>query len=242
MITAEGIVGKLVTLIVSKTVGKLIDLTFDKRKKACRSLTKLYYCVQALDDVTEEFYKTLEDFQNVGDAQAMVNALNNNAYKVEQASNMFIELGDELHGGLEIIDPALANCCNSLYVSKFDFLSFMSNSIEWDRSDAVATMKVKTPSDEMLNVDLDRAYDETKLALAQGDTNYWPSSALDDFQELVSTVTISFDDNESAQRLKLHIDKHKVLLRSAKDSLRELLKDNFSIEEVLFQNDSHPWR
>lgn len=33
MITAEGIVGKIVTLIVSKTVGKLIDLPFDKRKK-----------------------------------------------------------------------------------------------------------------------------------------------------------------------------------------------------------------
>lgn len=242
MITVEGIIGKIVTLIVSKTVGKLVDLPFDKRKKACRSLTKLYYCVQTLDDVTEEFYQTLEDFDDCGDAKAMVNALNNNGYKVEQASNMFIELGQELRGGLEIIDPVLANCCDALYVSKFDFLSFMSNSIEWDRSDEVATIKVKTPSDEMLNVDLDKKYDETKMAFAKGDTTYWPSSVLDDFYEEVSTVTISFDDMKSAQRLKLHIDKHRALLRSAKDSLRELLKDNFSIEEVLFQNDSHPWR
>ncbi|MDX7838046.1 hypothetical protein SJS76_00565 [Aeromonas caviae] len=242
MITAEGIVGKIVTLIVSKTVGKLIDLPFDKRKKACRSLTKLYYCVQVLDDVTEEFYGTLKDFENGGDAHAMVHALNNNGYKAEQASNMFIELGEELHAGLEIIDPTLASCCNSLYVSKFDFLSFMSNSIEWDRSNEVATIKVKTPSDEMLNVDLDNKYNETKLALAKGDTHYWPSSALDDFHEQVRTITISFDDMDSAQRLKLHIDKHRTLLRTAKNSLRELLKDNFSIEEVLFQNDSHPWR
>ncbi|WP_429111528.1 hypothetical protein [Aeromonas rivipollensis] len=118
----------------------------------------------------------------------------------------------------------------------------MSNSIEWDRSNEVATIKVKTPSDEMLNVDLDNKYNETKLALAKGDTHYWPSSALDDFHEQVRTITISFDDMDSAQRLKLHIDKHRTLLRTAKNSLRELLKDNFSIEEVLFQNDSHPWR
>lgn len=242
MITAEGIVGKIVTFIVDKTIGKLIDLPFDKRKKACRSLTKLYYCVQALDDVTEEFYRTFEGFEVGGDAQAMVHALNNNSYKVEQASNMFIELGEELRSGLEIIDPTLASCCDSLYVSKFDFLSFMSNSIEWDRSGEVAVLKVKAPSDEMLNVDLDRQYNETKLALVKGDTGCWPSSTLDDFREQVSTITISFDDIESAKRLKAHIDKHRVLLRAAKDSLRNLIKDSFSIEEVLFQNDSHPWR
>lgn len=242
MITAEGIVGKIVAFIVSKTVGKLIDLPLDKRKKACRSLTKLYYCVQALDDVTEEFYRTFEGFESGGGAHAMVHALNNNSYKVEQASNMFIELGGELRAGLEIIDPALASCCNSLYVSKFDFLSFMSNSIEWDRSGEVAVIKVKTLSDEMLNVDLDRQYDEAKVALVKGEASYWPSSALDDFREQVSTITISFDDMESAQRLKSHIDKHRVLLRAAKNSLRDLLKDSFSIEEVLFQNDSHPWR
>ncbi|RZD22222.1 hypothetical protein [Pseudoalteromonas sp. MEBiC 03485] len=242
MITSEGVIGKVVTFIVSKTVGKLVDLPFDKRKKACRSLTKLYYCVQTLDDVTEEFYQTLEDFDDWGDAKAMINALNNNASKLEQASNMFIELGQELRGGLEIIDPVLANCCNALYISKSDFLSFMSNSIEFDRTNEVATIKVKTPSDEMLNVDLNKKYDETKIAFAENDITYWPSSALDDFYEEVSMVTISFDDMQSAQRLKTHIDKHRKLLGSAKVSLRELLKDNFSIEEVLFQNDSHPWR
>jgi hypothetical protein len=242
LITAEGIVGKIVTLIVSKTVGKLVDLPFDKRRKACRSLTKLYYCIQALDDVTEEFYECFKDFESGGDASAMANALNNNGYKVELASNMFIELGEELHAGLEIIDPALARCCNTLYVSKFDFLSFMSNSIEWDRSCEVATIKVKTPSDEMLNVDLDRKYTEIKLALERGDKCYWPSTALDDYRDLVGTVNITFDDVESARKLKSHIDKHREILRTAKDSLRKLLKDSFSIEEVLFQNDSHPWR
>lgn len=234
MITAEGIVGKVVIFIVNKTVGKLIDLPFDKRRKACRSLTKLYYCVQTLDDVTEDFYKTLIDFQNSGDAEAMVHALNNNKHKIEQASNMFIELGEELHSGLEIIDPALARCCNALYVSKFDFLSFMSNSIEWDRSDDKPNLLVKTPLDNMLNVDLEHQYNKAKLALSEGDKYYWPSSTLDDFSNNTDTIIITFDDADSARHLKQHLDKHRELLGAAKESLRNLLKDNFSIEEVLF--------
>ena len=72
MITAEGIVGKLVSFIVNKTIGQLVDLPFDKRKKACRALTKLYYCVQTLDDVTDEFYESFNSFESSGISEAMV--------------------------------------------------------------------------------------------------------------------------------------------------------------------------
>lgn len=44
MLTAESAVGKIVVFICQKSVGKLIQLPFDKRKKACRTLTKLYCC------------------------------------------------------------------------------------------------------------------------------------------------------------------------------------------------------
>src|ERR1700677_1856674 len=134
MLTAASLIGKIVDFVVQKTSEKLFNLPLDKRRKACRALTKLYYCVQCLDDVTAHFLETLDAFQKSGDAYAVVNALNNHRHDVELATNMFIDLGQELHPGLEIIDPALAQCCATLYVSKFDFLSFMSNSIHWDRT------------------------------------------------------------------------------------------------------------
>ncbi len=242
MLTAEGVIGKVVSLIVDKTIGKLIDLPLDKRKKACRSLTKLYYCVQTLDDVTEEFYRTLSDFESDGDSEAMVHALNNNRYYIELATNMFIELGWELHEGLEIIDPTLARCCSLLYVSKFDFLTYMSNSIEWDRSKEKPHLKVKIPTDKMLSVDLKERYNKVNIALSKGDKYYWPSTALDDFRDNIEDISVSFDDSETARHLKEHLDKHRALLGQAKERLRNLLKESFSIEEILFQNDSHPWR
>lgn len=242
MLTAEGIVGKVVSFIVDKTASKLIDLAFDKRKKACRALTKLYYCVQALDDVTEDFYQTLIDFESDGNPAAMVHALNNNRYKIELATNMFIDLGWELEPGIEIIDPVLAHCCNSLYKSKFDFLTYMSNSIEWDRSVEKSQLKVKVPNDKMLFVELDGQYEKISVALAKGEKFSWPSTALDYIIDNIEIITISFEDKLAAKRLKDHIDKHRIILRQAKESLRNLLKNNFTIEELLFQNDSHPWR
>lgn len=242
MLTAEGIVGKFVSFIVNKTIGKLIELPFDKRRKACRALTKLYYCAQALDDITESFLQTLKAFEEAGDAWAVVNSLNGHAYELELASNMFIELGQELYGGLKIIDPTLAQCCKTLYVSKFDFLSFISQSIQWDRSGEKARMIVKRPLGKMESVDLDVLYEDTKFALQNGESYYWPSSALDDFSDDFQEVFLSFEDDDAAVQLREMVIKQNRTLKTAKERLRNLIKDNFSIEEVLFQTDSHPDR
>jgi hypothetical protein len=242
MLTAESVIGKVVSFIVDKTLGKLVAMPFDKRRKACRSLTKLYYCVQALDDVTENFLQTLDDFHESGNAYAVVNGLNNHAYKVELATNMFIDLGYELYGGLEIIDPALAECCHTLYVWKFDFLRFMSNAIHWDRSTSPAKIIVKRPIGKMESVDMDSMYDLTKNALLAGEKYYWPSSALDEFRSDFEDISIGFEDEEAATQLREMIVRQNTTLKEAKERLRNLIKESFSIEEVLFQSDSHPYR
>jgi hypothetical protein len=242
MLTAEGVIGKVVSFIVDKTMGKLMALPFDKRRKACRSLTKLYYCIQCLDDVTEDFLRTLDDFQQRGDASAVVNALNNHSYDVELATNMFIDLGHELGGGLEIIDPALAHCCHALYIGKFDFLTFMSNSIHWDRSTSPSKIVVKVPLGKMERVDMESMYEEAPAAFRRGDKHYWPSSAFNEFTTDFEDLSISFESEEAATWLRTMVVRQNAILKEAKKRLRQLIKDNFSIDEVLFQSDSHPYR
>ncbi len=242
MLTAESVIGKVVSFIVDKTLGKLVALPFDKRRKACRSLTKLYYSVQALDDVTENFLQTLDDFHKSGNANAVVNALNNHAHEVELATNMFVDLGHELYGGLEIIDPALAQCCYALYVGKFDFLTFMSNAIHWDRSISPSKVVVKRPLGKMESVDMDSMYNLTKNALQAGEKHYWPSSAFDEFSSDFEDISIGFEDEQAATQLREMIVRQNTTLKEAKERLRNLIKESFSIEEVLFQSDSHPYR
>jgi len=89
---------------------------------------------------------------------------------------------------------------------------------------------------------LDEEYEQVGVALAKGEKDYWPSTALDDFDINVETTVISFNDEAAAKRLKDHIARHRTLLCQAKEGLRNFLKDDSSIEEVPFQNDRHPWR
>ena len=118
----------------------------------------------------------------------------------------------------------------------------MSNSVEWVHRDSNSYLKVKAPLESMLDVDLEQQYQEISIRLKDNETFDWPSTALDDFSSNTEVLKISFENDDAAKKLKKHLDSHRALLKSSKESLRNLLKDNFSIEEVLFQNDSHPWR
>lgn len=242
MLTAEGVVGKIVLFVCHKIAGRLAHIPFDKRKKACRSLTKLYFCVQSLDEVTDAIFQTVSDFSGRGDASAVMNALKNHMHEVEIATNMFVDLGYELHAGLEIIDPALAQCCHILYAGKFDFLSFMSESIQWDRSGDRARIVVKRPQGLAQTVDMDDMYGRTKVALGRGDKFYWPDSAFDEFGEDFQPFTLEWENEVAAREFLDMLSQQREILKEAKERLRVILTDSFSIEEILFQTDSHPHR
>src|SRR3546814_15386722 len=103
-------------------------------------------------------------------------------HEVAHATNMFVDLGYELEAGLRIIDPALAATCHTLYRGKFDFLSFLSDSISWDRQGEKPKIIIKAPTGKMDDVDLEASYRESQMALGAGEKVYWPESALEDFQ------------------------------------------------------------
>ncbi|NZA25071.1 hypothetical protein H0E84_01610 [Luteimonas sp. SJ-92] len=94
MITAGTLTAKIATFIAGKAATHIGSLAFDKRRKACRALTKLYFCVSALDEACAEILGTFEDFRSDSDAFSfpLMNALNNHMHEVAHATNMFVDL------------------------------------------------------------------------------------------------------------------------------------------------------
>ena len=242
MLTALSVIAKVVTFVVEKAAPKLAALPFDKRRKACRALTKLYFSVQALHESTSYVLETFDDFRYRGDGEGLFNALNNHSRDIELASNMFIQLSFELENGLEVIDPALAKCCHLLYWGKFDFLSYLSDSIGSDRSGPTPRKIIKRPRGRMMEVDYEDLYKQSQRGLDAKEPHFWPSSALDDFTAEFEDVPITFEDNETAGEIHGMIVAQHERLRFAMDQLRSLIKSSFNIEEVLFLSDKHPWR
>ena len=242
MITAGTVVGKIVGLIADKTASRVASLALDKRRKACRALTKLYFCVSALDEACGDILRTFEDFRSDGTAFGLINALNNHMHEVAHASNMLIDLGYELEPGLQIIDPAVAATCHTLYRGKFDFLSFLSDSVAWDRTGDKPIMTIKAPTGRMDAANLEAAYQEARVALGAGEKTYWPESALDDFRDAFDSISVRWGDDHTAEVVSDMLISQKAALAEAREGLRSLLAEKFSVHEILFQADSHPYR
>jgi hypothetical protein len=192
--------------------------------------------------VTESILDCAKNYRTTqtGIAFTVVNTLNNHRQNVELASNMFIDLSHELHGGLRIIDPALAACCDALYASKFAFLTEMSESIVWDRTASETKMVVKMPKRTTTEAILNEKYNEAILALRDGDTYYWPDTWIESKDP--SPLVLTWDDNDTAKQFMENLTQHRDKLSDAKQKLRELLRTSFNIEELLFQYDAHPYR
>lgn len=242
MLTAETVIGSVVAFVAQKAVTGVANLTLNKRKKACRALTKLYYCVQALDDVTESIFQTTNSYRSTktGEAWALMTALNNHMHEVALASNMFIDLGHELHGGLEIIDPALAKCCDALYIAKFDFLTEMSKTVGWNGSGNEAHIVIKMPRRIVEPEALERGYVETIEAYQRGEKAYWPDTWTESSGP--TEIILTWENNEAASEFIQRLTGHRRCLTDAKQMLRELLSKSFTVDELLFQTDSHPYR
>lgn len=240
MITAGSVVGGIVKFIVTKVASRIGTLATDKRRKACRALTKLYYCVSALDECTQEVLHGFTGLRKEGAAFYLVNALVSRRREIELATEMFVNLGYELEAGLRIIDPALAHTCQLLYCGKFDFLYFMSTCVELDRAGGSLSVTLKAPTGAWDNVDMEHLYRDSEVALGKGDKFFWPESALDDYSAGFSDVIV--EDDEVAARLHVMLARQKEALGQAREGLRTLLAEKFSVEEILFQADAHPYR
>jgi hypothetical protein len=239
MLTAENIVAKVVVSVVSKVASALAAMATDKRKKAARALLKLYYAVQSLDEASEQLLLEIPNPESHGAAHALIVALVSNQDRIEIATNAFVDLASELQRGLSIIDPALAQVCAVIYRGKGDFLSFMSQSIDLNLRGDKALVTLYCPNPKILATDFEEAYSLSQNAIARGETYYWPTGAFDYFNDF-EEVVLSSDDDTAAINIIAMIRQHHELLRQAKEQLRSLIKESFSVDELLFHEDMTP--
>ena len=239
MLTAENIVAKIVVSVVTKVGGALTAMATDKRRKAARALLKLYYAVQSLDEATEKLLREIPNPESTGAAHALIVALVHNQDRIEIATNAFVDLASELQRGLSIIDPALAQVCAVIYRGKGDFLSFMSHSIDLNLRGDKALVTLYCPNPKILATDFEEAYSQSQKAVARGETYYWPNGAFDYFNDFEEVVLSSADDT-AASKIIAMISQHHELLKQAREQLRSLIKQSFSIDELLFHEDMTP--
>jgi hypothetical protein len=239
MLTGEGFIAKTILAIVTKAGEKLLGIPFDKKKKACRVLTKLYYSTVSLDEATDRFLEEFDHFPIPGKANALITIFGWNAHKVSEASSLFLELSHELHAGLKIIDPGLADFCGHLAAGKGSLLGLLSNCSEVSQRDGQPVLNIYRPNERILGTDFEASLKWCEELQAAGVSFYWPQGVFEFFQDF-EEISITTQDDALALELIELIKNQNALLKQARESLRTVLVANFSIEDILFQPKSRP--
>ncbi|MFA5171319.1 MAG: hypothetical protein WC426_07115 [Sulfuriferula sp.] len=239
MLPAESIIAKIVTSVVAKLSTSLGELVLSKRRRACRYLVKLYYAIQALDDTTERILHSAASGASQSIAKATFQALMAEQDSLEFASNAFVDLSRDLQRGLELLDPALHQLCRLIYRGKADFLSVMSSGIRPNFSKSPPEFAFWMPTESLLETDFEGAYLQSAETIKRGEEYYWPSGAFEYFQDTEELV-ITPESDESARKLLKSLGQHHQRLKEAREQLRTLLKESFTVEELLFHQDETP--
>ena len=236
MLTAEPLIAKAITAIVGKLASLLGGMVASKRQQSCRYLLKLYYAVQSLDEVTARFIRATESAGPPGAATALIRALGQEQDAIEFSSNAFVDLSRDLQRGLALLDPALHQLCRDLYRGKADFLSWMSFGLRPDFSGKKPQAVLCIPNERLLSTDFQSAYAKSCEIVSNGQEYYWPSGAFDYINDC-EELEISSGSDEAAMRAIAFIRDHHASLVDARERLRLLLKESFTVEEILFHSD-----
>src|SRR5262249_12169042 len=108
MIFWVGFIGKLVDLILTKVIGKQVDLKLDERKRAARAFVRLHEAIAQLENAAWEFLALAEPVVEGRRSYLWKSPLRKLAGEADDASRDF---GDALAGLLRVIgiyDSALA--------------------------------------------------------------------------------------------------------------------------------------
>lgn len=234
MITGEGLLGKIIIAIVGKAASKLAGLTVGNRRPVAKALTKLYFATVQLDEITDHFLEICERFsKGQNPSQALHIAIKSQAQTIDAASNTFSELSDELYDALEILDPILANTLSFLKTGKENFLWFLSITFDVSSEGSELKARIGIPNARILSVDFQDVYNTCAGKHESGEKYYWPEGVFDYFNDF-EILDITFVEPEAAAELISMLFHQNELLKQARESLRILLRDNLTLEEVFF--------
>lgn len=242
MVTWGGLIAKMVELLISKVVGKRIDLAFDERKKAARTFLRLHHLLNELEGITREILSNIDnpnrDYPRM--RGAWIHEIDD---RVANFSNDFFRLSDDLQMALSFFDPILEQALINLTYSKCSLLVSASHGWHSAAKDLPKSTEVAYtyPDERLMSIDFESHYrwlcENKELKL---DSLDWPQSVLFGMErddDMIRTDSIPSDPDGSRhiriEELRRVLNFHLTLLTEANAALRAFIGKTFRIEDVL---------
>lgn len=236
MLMGTGLLSKFVELVASKLIGKRLDLAMDEKRRACHTLVELYSILLGFSSITSNLVSELEesDFDSV----IPISLIYVNQKSIQAQTTRFFDLRDDLWLTLQVVDPVLAAMFEQIHAFKGSVFYALSESIsipeEEPRNQSIL---YRNPSKRLLEIDMN-AYYQT-LGAFRDDfweaPSMWPDDVLTspEYSAAFTSVRFATDDKQQLIAFAHDLSVQLESLNSAIEQLRVLIKDNFTLDEVL---------
>ena len=243
MIMGAGLLSKFVELVASKLIGKRLDMALDDKRRACYSFVELLSIMKGFYAVTTSFVEELEE--NDAESWVTINLIVIHRRTIGSLTSRFFELSDNLCLTLEVLDPALAELFQQVHTFKGSLFYSLADSItipeEEPRNQSVI---YRRPSERVLAIDLEQFYQSLPSHRAEDTARpwIWPTELVEvaDWEAAFPSIQFKVHDKEKLVELVNDLKDQASRLHSAIEQLRVLIKDNFTLDEVLASSNKLP--
>ena len=238
MIRWVGFMGKLLELVLSKLVGKKIEMRLDTKKQAAQAFLRLHDALGLLEVATTRF---LEETGAVaaGEKPRLFSVpVNEVVREADIASKKFVQALKSLCPVIAIYDQNLAKLLLGVYgfkramvTSGFSELMTFQTRVN---PDSVFFIESSAPMSEAAGQDLQKAYQQV-AAIELRRFGGWPKDTLRSIVEkqLVQD-RIADDDLDRIKELHKVLSAHLGILSTARLQLADFLREHFSLEDLLY--------
>jgi hypothetical protein len=236
MLMGAGLLSKFVELVASKLIGKRLDIALDERRRACYSFVELLSVLKGFYSITVAFVDELEK-SNL-ETWITINLIVIHRRTIDSLTTRFFELRNDLFFTLEVLDPPLAEIFEEVHAFKGSIFYALAESLtipeEEPRNQSI---QYRRPSELVLAIDLEQFYQSLQ---SHSGTNsdrpwMWPEELFEmaNWETAFPSIQFKTDDRTTLDQFVSDLKHQSQLLEAAIEKLRALIKDNFTLDEVL---------
>jgi hypothetical protein len=213
----------------------------DKRGQACAAISRLYYLLVELRELTRHMADAAQLAVDSGNPEIIAYHFHGIHRRIARLTNDFVETFTMLQDSLEIFAPDVAQALCAVSYSKSNLLWNITQYVVLDGSEASGVRKVQflKPDERILNLDIGAFVQRLKNGEAErrAERFEWPDRLLyyGSTENAFSNEEITFANVEDAERFAALLREHGAVLSTGITALKQYIRETFTIDEVLYE-------
>jgi hypothetical protein len=231
-----GLLSKFVELVVGKLIEKRLDLALDEKRRACYSFVELLSILKGFHSIAEGLIEELDRCDL--ESWVTINFLSIHGRSVQSLTTRFFALSDDLFLTSDVLDPVLAELFEQVHTFKGSVFYALADSITIPETEPRNySIVYRHPSDRVLAIDMESFYRSLQSFRKEEQDRpwIWPAELTEvaNWEAAFPSVEFKTDDRGGLNGFVNDLKTQAQLLDRAIEKLRPLIKDNFTLDEVL---------